>query len=75
MSQQQQQQANDKSSNVSGRPRRPSEASSQRGEYSSGADDDSGFGSLTPALELEIQGHHRELGSWGVGDDLQMGLE
>ncbi|KAH7020845.1 integral peroxisomal membrane peroxin-domain-containing protein [Microdochium trichocladiopsis] len=73
MSQHQQQQSSSSSSTTannpaSGRPRRTSEASSIR-------DDDPGVGSLTPALELEIQGHHRELGSWGVGDDVQMGLE
>ncbi|KXJ89876.1 integral peroxisomal membrane peroxin-domain-containing protein [Microdochium bolleyi] len=77
-------QTNDNSSSTSSRPRRTSNASSLGGSGSgrtAGAgerdytDDDSGFGSLTPALELEIQGHHKELGSWGVGDDVQMGLE
>ncbi|KAJ1324779.1 Integral peroxisomal membrane peroxin [Microdochium nivale] len=71
---------NDKNAGGGAKQRRPSDASSHgRGGGGGGgtdyADDDSGFGSLTPALELEIQGHHRELGSWGYGDDVQMGLE
>ncbi|KAH7029666.1 integral peroxisomal membrane peroxin-domain-containing protein [Microdochium trichocladiopsis] len=59
----------------SSRPRRTSNASSLGRTERDYTDDDSGFGSLTPALEFEIQGHHKELGSWGVGDDVQMGLE
>ncbi|KAI0442675.1 integral peroxisomal membrane peroxin-domain-containing protein [Xylaria telfairii] len=49
------------------RSRRASEAASLRSH-----DDDN---TLDPALELEIQGHHRDLGQWGIGDDAQMGLE
>ncbi|KAI0483778.1 integral peroxisomal membrane peroxin-domain-containing protein [Xylaria cf. heliscus] len=49
------------------RSRRASEAASLRSH-----DDDN---ALDPALELEIQGHHRDLGQWGIGDDAQMGLE
>lgn len=49
------------------RPRRTSEATSLRSN-----DDDS---TLDPALELEIQGHQRDQGQWGIGDDAQMGLE
>ncbi|KAI0008365.1 Pex24p-domain-containing protein [Xylariaceae sp. FL0662B] len=51
------------------RSRRTSEAGSLR----SGGD--SAEGSLTPALELEIQGSLREEGRWGVGDEILMGLE
>ncbi|KAK8062635.1 integral peroxisomal membrane peroxin [Apiospora hydei] len=32
-------------------------------------------GSLTPALELEIQGSRKEQASWGFGDEVAMGLE
>ncbi|KAK8078848.1 hypothetical protein PG994_002655 [Apiospora phragmitis] len=32
-------------------------------------------GSLTPALELEIQGSRKEQASWGFGDEVSMGLE
>lgn len=32
-------------------------------------------GSLTPALELEIQGSRKEQDSWGFGDEVSMGLE
>ncbi|OTA99373.1 hypothetical protein M426DRAFT_325173 [Hypoxylon sp. CI-4A] len=49
------------------RSRRTSEATSLR------SNDDEG--SLTPALELEIQGHQRDQGQWGIGDEAQMGLE
>ncbi|KAI1388145.1 Pex24p-domain-containing protein [Hypoxylon trugodes] len=49
------------------RSRRTSEAASLR------SNDDEG--SLTPALELEIQGHQRDQGQWGIGDEAQMGLE
>ncbi|KAI0430517.1 integral peroxisomal membrane peroxin-domain-containing protein [Xylaria sp. FL1042] len=49
------------------RSRRASEVASLRSN-----DDDS---TLDPALELEIQGHQRDLGQWGIGDDAQMGLE
>ncbi|KAI1348551.1 integral peroxisomal membrane peroxin-domain-containing protein [Xylaria sp. FL0043] len=49
------------------RSRRASEVTSLRSN-----DDDS---TLDPALELEIQGHQRDLGQWGIGDDAQMGLE
>ncbi|KAI1406856.1 Pex24p-domain-containing protein [Hypoxylon sp. FL1857] len=49
------------------RSRRTSEAASLR------SNDDEG--SLTPALELEIQGHQKEQGQWGIGDEAQMGLE
>ncbi|KAI0450815.1 integral peroxisomal membrane peroxin-domain-containing protein, partial [Xylaria acuta] len=48
------------------RSRRASEAASLRSH-----EDDN---TLDPALELEIQGHHRDLGQWGIGDDAQMGL-
>ncbi|KAI0836441.1 Pex24p-domain-containing protein, partial [Hypoxylon sp. FL0890] len=48
------------------RSRRTSEAASLR------SNDDEG--SLTPALELEIQGHQKEQGQWGIGDEAQMGL-
>ncbi|KAK6083380.1 integral peroxisomal membrane peroxin [Seiridium cupressi] len=34
-----------------------------------------GQGDLTPALELEIQGSRREQESWGIGDDVTMGLD
>ncbi|ORY61489.1 integral peroxisomal membrane peroxin-domain-containing protein [Pseudomassariella vexata] len=34
-----------------------------------------GEGNLTPQLELEIQGSRKELDTWGVGDEVQMGLE
>ncbi|KAI3330233.1 integral peroxisomal membrane peroxin-domain-containing protein [Ustulina deusta] len=47
--------------------RRASEVASLRSN-----DDDS---ALDPALELEIQGHQRDLGQWGIGDEAQMGLE
>ncbi|KAI1429654.1 integral peroxisomal membrane peroxin-domain-containing protein [Xylaria sp. FL1777] len=47
--------------------RRASEVASVRSN-----DDDS---TLDPALELEIHGHQRDLGQWGIGDDAQMGLE
>ncbi|KAI0417822.1 integral peroxisomal membrane peroxin-domain-containing protein [Xylaria grammica] len=47
--------------------RRASEVASLRSN-----DDDS---TLDPALELEIQGHQRDLGQWGIGDEAQMGLE
>ncbi|KAI8961312.1 Pex24p-domain-containing protein [Daldinia sp. FL1419] len=47
--------------------RRTSETASLR------SNDDEG--SLTPALELEIQGHQRDQGQWGIGDEAQMGLE
>ncbi|KAI1742936.1 integral peroxisomal membrane peroxin-domain-containing protein [Xylaria scruposa] len=49
------------------RSRRASETASLRSH-----EDDN---TLDPALELEIQGHHRDLGQWGIGDDAQMGLE
>ncbi|TRX89044.1 hypothetical protein FHL15_010063 [Xylaria flabelliformis] len=49
------------------RSRRASESASLRSH-----EDDN---TLDPALELEIQGHHRDLGQWGIGDDAQMGLE
>ncbi|OTA56690.1 Pex24p-domain-containing protein [Hypoxylon sp. EC38] len=49
------------------RSRRTSEAASLR------SNDDEG--SLTPALELEIHGHQKEQGQWGIGDEAQMGLE
>ncbi|KAI1098367.1 Pex24p-domain-containing protein [Jackrogersella minutella] len=49
------------------RSRRTSEAASLR------SNDDEG--SLTPALELEIQGHRKDQGQWGIGDEAQMGLE
>ncbi|KAI1497938.1 integral peroxisomal membrane peroxin-domain-containing protein [Biscogniauxia marginata] len=49
------------------RSRRASEAASLRSN-----EDES---TLTPALELEIQGHQKELGQWGIGDEAQMGLE
>ncbi|KAI0116733.1 Pex24p-domain-containing protein [Daldinia grandis] len=49
------------------RSRRTSETASLR------SNDDEG--SLTPALELEIQGHQRDQGQWGIGDEAQMGLE
>ncbi|KAI8953028.1 integral peroxisomal membrane peroxin-domain-containing protein [Xylaria longipes] len=49
------------------RSRRASEAASLRSHEDDNA--------LDPALELEIQGHHRDLGQWGIGDDAQMGLE
>jgi len=49
------------------RSRRASEAASLRSN-----DDDS---TLDPALELEIHGHQRDLGQWGIGDEAQMGLE
>jgi hypothetical protein len=45
--------------------RRTSEASSIR----------DGEGNLEPALELEIHGSRREQESWGIGDDVAMGLE
>ncbi|KAH6644976.1 integral peroxisomal membrane peroxin-domain-containing protein, partial [Truncatella angustata] len=32
-------------------------------------------GNLTPALELEIQGSRRDQNSWGIGDDVAMGLD
>jgi hypothetical protein len=32
-------------------------------------------GNLTPALELEIQGSRKEQDSWGVGDEVAMGLD
>ncbi|KAI0175334.1 integral peroxisomal membrane peroxin [Pestalotiopsis sp. NC0098] len=32
-------------------------------------------GNLEPALELEIHGSRREQDSWGIGDDVAMGLE
>ncbi|KAI0129771.1 integral peroxisomal membrane peroxin [Xylariales sp. AK1849] len=32
-------------------------------------------GNLTPQLELEIQGSRRAQDSWGIGDDVAMGLE
>ncbi|KAI0864110.1 integral peroxisomal membrane peroxin-domain-containing protein, partial [Xylaria cubensis] len=48
------------------RSRRASESASLRSH-----EDDN---TLDPALELEIQGHHRDLGQWGIGDDAQMGL-
>ncbi|ETS74515.1 hypothetical protein PFICI_14381 [Pestalotiopsis fici W106-1] len=32
-------------------------------------------GNLEPALELEIHGSRREQESWGIGDDVAMGLE
>ncbi|KAF2967442.1 hypothetical protein GQX73_g6143 [Xylaria multiplex] len=32
-------------------------------------------GTLDPALELEIHGHQRDQGQWGIGDEAQMGLE
>ncbi|KAI0853642.1 Pex24p-domain-containing protein, partial [Daldinia vernicosa] len=48
------------------RSRRTSETASLR------SNDDEG--SLTPALELEIQGHGRDQGQWGIGDEAQMGL-
>ncbi|KAI0517916.1 integral peroxisomal membrane peroxin-domain-containing protein [Xylaria bambusicola] len=47
--------------------RRTSEVASVRSN-----EDDS---TLDPALELEIHGHQRDLGQWGIGDDAQMGLE
>ncbi|KAI0408499.1 integral peroxisomal membrane peroxin-domain-containing protein [Xylaria palmicola] len=50
-----------------GRSRRASEAASLRSNEDEGA--------LDPALELEIQGHQRGQGQWGIGDDAQMGLE
>ncbi|KAI1469014.1 Pex24p-domain-containing protein [Daldinia caldariorum] len=49
------------------RSRRTSEAASLRSNEDEG--------SLTPALELEIQGHQRDQGQWGIGDEAQMGLE
>ncbi|KAI5860908.1 Pex24p-domain-containing protein [Durotheca rogersii] len=49
------------------RSRRTSETASLR------SNDDGGC--LTPALELEIQGHQRDQGQWGIGDEAQMGLE
>ncbi|KAI1204324.1 Pex24p-domain-containing protein [Annulohypoxylon truncatum] len=49
------------------RSRRTSEAASLR------SNDDEGR--LTPALELEIQGHGKDQGQWGIGDEAQMGLE
>ncbi|KAI1373102.1 Pex24p-domain-containing protein [Hypoxylon crocopeplum] len=49
------------------RSRRTSEAASLR------SNDDEG--SLTPALELEIQGHRRDQAQWGIGDEAQMGFE
>ncbi|KAI0600981.1 Pex24p-domain-containing protein [Biscogniauxia sp. FL1348] len=51
------------------RTRRMSETASLR---SNG--DDEGT-TLTPALELEIQGRGKEQGQWGIGDEAQMGLE
>ncbi|KAI4865692.1 Pex24p-domain-containing protein, partial [Hypoxylon rubiginosum] len=48
------------------RSRRTSEAASLRSNEDEG--------SLTPALELEIQGHQRDQGSWGIGDEVVMGL-
>ncbi|KAI0534319.1 integral peroxisomal membrane peroxin-domain-containing protein [Xylaria digitata] len=47
--------------------RRASEVASLRSN-----DDD---GTLDPALELEIHGHQRDQGQWGIGDEAQMGLE
>ncbi|GAP93299.2 putative integral peroxisomal membrane peroxin [Rosellinia necatrix] len=49
------------------RTRRASETASLRSN--------DGDSTLDPALELEIQGHQREQGQWGIGDDAQMGLE
>ncbi|KAI8628400.1 Pex24p-domain-containing protein [Xylariaceae sp. FL1651] len=49
------------------RSRRASETASLRSN-----DDDS---TLDPALELEIHGHQRDQGQWGIGDEAQMGLE
>ncbi|KAI1088424.1 Pex24p-domain-containing protein [Rostrohypoxylon terebratum] len=49
------------------RSRRTSETASLR------SNDDEGR--LTPALELEIQGHGKDQGQWGIGDEAQMGLE
>ncbi|CAJ2504637.1 Uu.00g120310.m01.CDS01 [Anthostomella pinea] len=49
------------------RTRRTSEAASLRSN-----DDES---TLTPALELEIQGYQKGQDQWGIGDELQMGLE
>ncbi|KAI1359527.1 integral peroxisomal membrane peroxin-domain-containing protein [Xylaria arbuscula] len=50
------------------RSRRASEVASLRSN-------DGDSTTLDPALELEIQGHQRDLGQWGIGDDAQMGLE
>ncbi|KAI1329515.1 Pex24p-domain-containing protein [Xylariaceae sp. FL0255] len=49
------------------RSRRASEAASLR----SNENDDV----LDPALELEIHGHQKDQGQWGIGDEAQMGLE
>ncbi|RYP41215.1 hypothetical protein DL768_010530 [Monosporascus sp. mg162] len=54
------------------RSRRTSDAGSS---HNTSADDDASFGGLTPALELEIQGHRKEQDAWGIGDEAQMGLE
>ncbi|KAI0021734.1 integral peroxisomal membrane peroxin-domain-containing protein [Xylariomycetidae sp. FL0641] len=54
--------------NTSHRTRRGSETASVRSN-----DDESS--TLNPALELEIQGHQRDQGQWGIGDEAQMGLE
>ncbi|KAI0164126.1 integral peroxisomal membrane peroxin-domain-containing protein [Xylariaceae sp. FL1272] len=53
--------------NQSQRGRRASETASLRSN-----EEDS---TLDPALELEIQGHRRDQGQWGIGDEAQMGLE
>ncbi len=63
------------------RPRRTSEESSTTAISTSppaAADDDDDvgfFGALTPALQLEIQGHRKGQDTWGIGDEAQMGLE
>ncbi|RYP86789.1 hypothetical protein DL770_004860 [Monosporascus sp. CRB-9-2] len=54
------------------RSRRTSDAGSS---HNTSADDDASFGGLTPALELEIQGHRKGQDAWGIGDEAQMGLE
>ncbi|KAI0199740.1 integral peroxisomal membrane peroxin-domain-containing protein [Astrocystis sublimbata] len=55
--------------------RRASEAASLRSKGSRDDDYNDSTGTLDPALELEIHGHQRDLGQWGIGDDAQMGLE
>ncbi|KAI0477147.1 Pex24p-domain-containing protein [Xylariaceae sp. FL0804] len=70
--QQQQQEHQHQQQQNNNRNRRTSETASLRSNDGGERKRES---TLTPALELEIQGHQKGQDQWGVGDEVMMGLE